>query len=74
MPARCETRSDLVFAVGAVMATREGEPPDLVDLAFVAFFYAGYLLPIALGRGADPRVAGGGRRYAESLKLPRTGC
>jgi hypothetical protein len=56
---RCETRSDLeaygiaicilsvvllVFAVGAVMAMREGEFSELEELALVAFLFADYLL------------------------------
>lgn len=62
MVVRCETRSDLeaygiaiiilsnvllFFAVGAVMAVRDGESPDVEDFAFIAFFGAGYAALVA---------------------------
>jgi ankyrin repeat protein len=62
MAVRCETRSDLeaygiaivilsnvllVFAVGAVMAARDGESPDVEDFAFFALFGAGYVALVA---------------------------
>jgi len=59
---RCETRADLdaygiaialvgsilfFYVFGAAMAAREGSPPDVADLAFVALFLAVYVALLA---------------------------